>query len=276
MLVLMRCLRVPVAAAVLFTVSLTACSSDGASSPSTTKATGAGRALTSDEAAIMANLLKKNFDSGGAKFVAKVPFGPSVTFNLTGSINYQGDQAEAVLEAESTGQPTQTSQLYWTSTMVAEEIAGLTTAMQIRGFPGVRYMARELTTSSAQDVVLQFISKTGSNVAENPLLIQQNPEAKYLRNDVLNGEPVDVLQFGRSTYFVGRSDGLLRRVETLLSIAEGTTTIDFTSHEKVAITGPTQAEVIEMSQVPADVLDLLATGSAGPVAPAVAPSVTTS
>ena len=75
--------RPPLAAGVLLAVLpvLAGCSDDAADRR-------AGDEVTADEAEVLAGLLARNTDEGGADFVATAPFGEDSLLTLTGEIDY--------------------------------------------------------------------------------------------------------------------------------------------------------------------------------------------
>jgi hypothetical protein len=253
-----------------------ACSSSSSGTASTT--TTVGTPLTASQASTLASVLTKNFEAGGAEFAVRVPYGPTSTFFLDGRIDYSRHLAEATLRSEvNGGAETSTSSLFWSNDMVLEEVDGLTAEMSSLGRQGVKFLARPITKSSAQDIVLAFLLATASEQRENPQLLQQGT-ARFLRNDTINGEGVDVFRFGeRTIYWVRQSDGVLLRVEATLAVAEGVTTIDLSNHGAVTIPGPLNDEVIDAAEVPADVLKRLMGGQpTSPTGPASAPVSSTS
>jgi hypothetical protein len=262
----MRRLLAPLALSACLLSSLAACDSTPTTPTSTTfKEVG----LNPDRAAVLAGLLKKNFDAGGATVYAVVPYGSAATFKISGNIDYVKGTAAATLRSEVVGQPAVETKLFWTADLVAEELEGLTAAMEARGRPGVKYLARPLTKNSAQDIVLQFIIKTASAQAENPQLLQQG-DTGYLGPSKLGETAVDIYRFQKSQYFVNSADGELMRIAAQLNIAQGTTIVDFVSHGSVTVSSPLRSEVIDSTEVPEDVLTALTTegsATAGPQLP---------
>jgi hypothetical protein len=267
--------------AVLLTVS--GCGSSKPKDASSTPSVPAGKPLTLAQAEVLAGVLTKNYDAGGAVFSVTVPYSPQTTYSLSGSIDYTKDTGgpqgtkgtkgvgQATLRITSnSGKDTADSALLWTKNEVIEELPGLTEAVAAKGRPGVKFISRPLTTSSPQDVVLNLLLGTASEQRENPALIQQGTEqgdSAFLRTDTLRNTPVDVYRFGkRTTYWVGHDDGILMRLEATLAIAPGVTVIDFLEHKAVSIPGPTTAEVILASDIP-DIMKTLTDNTIAPAAP---------
>jgi hypothetical protein len=233
-----------------------------------------GKPLTLAQAETLAGVLTKNYDAGGAVFSVTVPYSPQTTYTLNGTIDYTKGVAQSTLSIVSNGGKDKAdSELLWTKQEVLEQLPGLTEAVAANGRAGVKFVSRPLTTSSPQDVVLNLLLGTASQQRENPALIQQGTEqgdSAFLRTDTLRNTPVDVYRFGKkTTYWVGRDDGVLMRFEATLAIAPGVTVIDFLEHKAVSIPGPTTSEVILATDIP----DIMKTLTGNTVAPSAPPPV---
>jgi hypothetical protein len=251
-------------------------SASGCSSSKPKDATGnaslpVGKPLTLAQAEVLSGVLTTNYEAGGAVFSVTVPYSPQTTYVMNGSIDYTKGVAQSTLRITSNGgKDTADSELLWTKQEVLEQLPGLTEAVAAKGRPGVKYVSRPLTTSSPQDVVLNLLLGTASQQRENPALIQQGTEqgdSAFLRTDTLRNTPVDVYRFGKkTTYWVGRDDGVLMRFEATLAIAPGVTVIDFLEHKPVSIPGPATSEVILATDIP-DIMKALTGNTIAPAAP---------
>lgn len=61
-----------------------------------------GDPVTEDEAALLAGLLRRNLEEGGADFVVTAPYGPGEVLTLTGEVDFRDGigRAQAVIELE--------------------------------------------------------------------------------------------------------------------------------------------------------------------------------
>jgi hypothetical protein len=265
------------AAALVLVALLTAplACSDSTAKPSPTPDTTVGtngRTMTPDEALVLANLLKKNYDGKGSEFVATIPYGPAATFVLTGSLDYENHWGQATMRGEIPGRPAEETKLFWTLNVVAEEIPGLAAGLEAYGLPAVSLWQRELSKSSAQDIVLAYLLSTAIEQPENPQLLIQG-DASYLRDDELAGVAVSVFRFGKTRFWVRKSDGQLLRAEPFLSVIGKNIQIDFSSPGKKELVGPRREETIDIAEVPDALREQLigrGDGTAGPTAPAAA------
>jgi hypothetical protein len=258
-----------VAGCVLVLLSVVSCGSSKPIDASSGPSVPAGKPLTLAQAEVLASVLTKNFDEGGAVFTVTVPYSTQTTYTLNGSIDYTKGTAQSTLRITSVGKDPADSELLWTKQEVIEQIPGLTEAVAAKGRPGVNFVSRPLTTSSPQDVVLNLLLGTASQQRENPALIQQGTDkgdSAFLRTDTLRNTPVDVYRFGKkTTYWVGHDDGVLMRFEATLAIAPGVTVIDFLEHKPVSIPGPKASEVVFASEIP-DVMKSLTGNTIPPAA----------
>jgi hypothetical protein len=267
-----------VAGCVLVLLSVVGCGSSTPGDVSSNSSVPAGKPLTLAQAEVLASVLTKNFDEGGALFTVAGRSNAQTGFTLNGSIDYttgtndtKGTKgvAQATLRITSEGKEPADSELLWTKQEVLEQIPGLTEAVAAKGVPDVKFVSRPLTTSSPLDVVLNLLLGTASQQRENPALIQQGTDqgtSAFLRTDILRNTPVDVYRFGKkTTYWVGHDDGVLMRFEAILAIAPGVTVIDFLEHKPVSIPGPKANEVVFASEIP-DVMKSLTGNTIPPAA----------
>ena len=250
-----------------------------------------GKPLTLAQAEILASVLVKNYEAGGTTFTVALPVpqagasqpgaqagpqagasqsgapagpqaGASPTVALRGTLDFVNGVGQGTWQTVAAGVATDRPEgsVFWTTREVVEQIPGLTAAMSSTPRPKISYLSRQITTSSATDIVLTLLLKTASTQRENPGLIQQGSDAgdaTFLRTDTLRTVPIDVYHFGKkTTYWVGHDDGVLHRLEVNLASAPGTTVIDFLEQKPVTIGGPALDEVALAAEYPAVVKKL--------------------
>lgn len=203
---------------------------------------------------MLSSVLVKNFEVGGAEFKVTVPFGSAATFHLDGTVDYKRHFAGATLRVEGSQPAPPPAEVFWNLTDVVEGIDGLSAELAALGRPPAKYLARPLTKTSTQDVVLNLVLATSAEQRDNPQLVQQGT-ARFLRTDAIGGAPVDVYRYGaRTTYWVRKSDSLLMRVEADLAVATGTTVIDLVDHRAIEMTGPRRDDVVSAKDLPDEVI----------------------
>lgn len=242
-------------------IVLSGCQGGSAPAATTVGSAVSGRPLTIDQAEALSSVLLKNYEAGGAKFRATIPYSRTATFVLTGEVNYERHLAGARLTVESSStQTVRPTELFWNDTDVVEELDGLPLEMATRGRTDVKFLSRPMTTTSPQDIVLKLVLGTASQQRDNPQLVQQGG-ARFLRAEMIGADAVDVYRFGeRTVYWVRKADGLLARVEAKITSIEGTTVVDFLEHVRVDLTGPRRTEVVASTELPAEVLARLTSG----------------
>jgi hypothetical protein len=215
--------------------------------------------LTAAQANVLAGVLYANQQAGGASFRATVPFGSAATFVLEGTIDWRNHVGQAtVVTRFSSGQPEQRVPLLFTQTAVldgsirdhAEQLAPL-------GLDQLKWVARAPAPGDVPlDVVLALLMGMASEQRENPLLIRQSGAA-FLRSDEVGGVAVDVYRYGERTRYWVAEDGVIRRVEAELAVAEGTTIIDLSPGPQQVLL-PNENEVTSLDRLPPEIQDLLA------------------
>ncbi len=216
-----------------------------------------GKPLTQSQAEILASVLVKNYDGGGAIFSVAMPGPSQTTVALRGMLDFVNGIGQGTWQTVTAGVATDRPEggVFWTAHEVIEQIPGLTAAMASTSRPAATFLSRPITTTSATDIVLTLLLKTASTQRENPGLIQQGSaagDATFLRTDTLRSVPIDVYHFGKkTTYWVGRDDGVLHRLEANLASAPGPTVIDFLEQKSVTIGGPMVNEVALAAEFPA-------------------------
>ena len=218
-------------AGALVAVALT---SSGCSSPD--DASPAPRAVTAEEAQLLAIARFKNFDAG-ARAVSVDFEDAGHALSLVGWFDY----ATGIGYGELADSGTPNSLLTWQGdTLAVHPAVGATAPLPPPGAADALDSSWRSgpmdPTSSTLHAVLEFVEELGSTRPENPLLLQQGG-ALWLRDDSLAGTPVTV--FAGPTGLAGPSDsptapsgdgasrvhywvdttGLLLRVDVLLGAA---------------------------------------------------------
>jgi len=128
----------------LTTALLAGCTSGSAVRP-------VGDRVTPVEATALAELLHRDFQQGGAGFVATAPYGPGATLTLTGDIDFRHfvGRAQAVTSF-SNGHPDDTRTVFFTaSDLWVGDVPGLSAALTKAGFPKRAYLRRPLSAPDA-------------------------------------------------------------------------------------------------------------------------------
>ncbi len=246
---------------VITTLAVGCASTQDSSSASTTTAEEVGRPVTEAEAAVLADILVRNHESGGAAVAAEVPFGVA-TFAIDGEVDWSGavgsvlvapelDSAEAIDDAAA-DPGASARRIAFSSDTVLEEVPGLAERLAADGRPPANWVARPLDpVTSPLDVVLSLILAASSTARENPVLLIQDG-ARWLGEETVrtaDGDvDVDVFSSGRSRYFVN-VDGDLVRQEADVDATASTVTIDFSDRGPRIVAVPAEDDVVAIDEV---------------------------
>ena len=99
------------------------------------------------------------------------------------------------------------------------------------------------------DRVVQFVAKLSAAQRDNPVLVQQDPRAGWVRAEELEGTAVDVYRYGDGlTLWVG-TDGRLRRVEGGLAGFAEPLVVRFLTAGEQPVLGPRSVDVVLIDDV---------------------------
>jgi hypothetical protein len=229
-----------------------------------------GERLTPPQANALAQALLKNFQAGGARVIATIPFGAS-TFTLDGAIDWQRHVGAATVTTtfrDGVRAP-RTQEIFWSRAMIATPLAGLEEAMAARGREGVRFVARPIDGSTATlDRVVAFLDAIASDRAENPLLLRQRPEVAYLGREEVDGISADRYQASNSAQFwlstaTGPGAGRIVRIDARFAGLEEPVGVRLREHGAQTLSFPPDAQVVVASEVPDLIAQLTDAAKAG-------------
>lgn len=204
------------AAAVLSTGILAGCTGVTADEGSVD---GAGAPLTLAQASLLAEVLHRNTEAGGATFVltALDPL-TGATVVLDGAVDWANGsgRASAVGLSDADGV---VSAVAWTRDSVAEQRPGWAERLEPvsagGGDPAAAFWLRGVDqTQFSVDRFISVVVGLAASRPDNAQLVLQKPEAAFVRDDVLRGVAVEVLRFSeRTVLWIDPSSGELLRFE---------------------------------------------------------------
>jgi hypothetical protein len=199
----------------------------------------AGDPVTEEEAAVLAALLQRNEQRGGADFVVTAPYGEDELLTLTGSVDFRNDvgRAQAVTSFDD-GRPDDVRTLFFTSEDVwVGDVPGLTDALAGGGAPSVSYLRRPVTTDGATDgapllvdVLTEVLLNLTARTSDDPRAFLaggytwEGQRSIDSRLTTLFGAP------GGRTVAVDASDDVLTQFVTTVADAGFDVTITLTDH----------------------------------------------
>ena len=132
-----------------------------------------GEPITEDDAAVLAELLHRNHETGGADFVVTVPFAEGAVLTLTGEIDFRRGvgQAQAVTTVD--GEERDTRTLFFNrDELWTGDLPGLPEALAGGGAPAASYLRRSMPAATEEpqlvDVVVQVLQNLTAGSADDP------------------------------------------------------------------------------------------------------------
>ncbi|MFG2882056.1 hypothetical protein ACGFYV_06980 [Streptomyces sp. NPDC048297] len=203
---------------------------------------GGPRALTPDEANLLAITRFRNYEAHGRAVTITVP-GTAGGLTVTGSVDYRGKLGYGVVHG--TGRDTSSDGLIqWTATSVFVHPMANAPAQAPASPPRSGWYGRPLRSSgSSLDTSLAIALGLGSDRPDNAQLLPQNGAA-WWGEDQVDGHRVDVMTgpssrdrsgtAGRVRYWVG-SDGTMYRVRVSVGSAPQPVVIAFDTRTYVPV-----------------------------------------
>jgi hypothetical protein len=145
---------------------LAGCTGDG-----TDRDTGAP--VTAEESEVLAGLLLRNREEGGADFVVTAPYGEGTVLTLTGEVDFRGQagRAQAVTSYDD-DRPDDSRTLFFTAAELwFGEVPGLPGALAAAGLPEASYVRRPLSPveqAPLTDVLVQMVLNLSAEEADDP------------------------------------------------------------------------------------------------------------
>jgi hypothetical protein len=207
--------------------------------------------LSDEDASRLSQVLAKNYDAGGATFVASLPVEPGVTLSLAGEVDFAGHRGRADVTWSGNPAPGRVVEVAWSEDALAERLPGLADALTGAGKPPAAWVGRTADPAAGVlDRVVQFVARLSSTQRDNPVLVQQDERAGWLRSVTIEGTAMDVYRYGDGlTFWVGVDDGRLHQVQGGLAGFAGPLAVAFPTVGPQAIPGPRRAEVVAVDDV---------------------------
>ncbi len=220
-----------------------------ASGPTTAVGSAAGTPITADEASKLADALVNNHTVGGAHVHATIPFG-TATFELDGEIDWVGHVGRLTATSTITGQPARAPfDIVFNPNVTFETVPGLEEALGAKGRPGISWVARPLDpASSPLHLPLRLIDTAASTTRDNPILLQQDG-VTALGPDLVGDVATHRFDRGRTTIWLGDTDGLTHRIDAELQATRSTATFVFTDFGPRTITVPADVQIVSVDEI---------------------------
>ncbi len=201
--------------------------------------------LSDDDAAVLSQVLSRNYEGKGATFAASLLVRAGTTLTLQGEVDWAGHRGRADVQWAGNDAPGRPVEVAWADSTVAERLTGLAAALTQAGRPAATWVARPAdTTNGILDRAVQFVAKLSSTQRDNPVLLQQDAKAAWVRTEKLDGAAVDVYRYGdATTFWVRADDHRLVRVEGTLTGFAGPLVVRVLTAGEQQVLGPKSADV---------------------------------
>jgi hypothetical protein len=218
--------------------------------------------VSREQATIMADLLHRNLESGGAEFVLTTVAGPNGgTISISGQVDWVDHKGRAEITSSDLGS-TPVTEVWWTKDAVFErrpKVDGLLSNAGLASGPAVIVRPVDLAQRRLDQLIAVLIG-LASTQPENAELILQTEGTAFVRSETLRGSQVEILRYGQRTlYWVDVASGKMLRFEGVDESGRYPVVIDIMSVGKQSIADLGDLDVVDFSDLPTAVIDLSAT-----------------
>ncbi|SEP12199.1 hypothetical protein [Trujillonella endophytica] len=228
---------------------LAACSDDGERQE--------GDAVSEAEADVLAGLLARNTEEGGADFVVTAPYGEDALLTLTGEVDYTDDvgRAQAVTSA---GGAEQVRTVFFTADRVwFGDVPGLAEALEAAGLPPAGYVRRPLAPEGEEasapltDVLVRLVLNLSAPEGDDPGVFRAG-DYSWEGQRSIDGRLSTVFASPTGwTVAVDGSTDLLLQYVTGLPGQESRVTVSLSDHGPRDIAPPADEETVDGAAQPA-------------------------
>ena len=217
-----------------------------------------GDPVTEAEAEVLAGLLYRDFEAGGADFVVTAPYAQGAVLTLTGEVDFARGigRAQGVTEYAD-GRPDDTRTLFFTgSDLWFGDVPGLAEAVASAGLPEATYLRRPIATAddegtaSLVDVLVQMVPRLSARAEDDPRAITERGYT-WQGSRSVNGELASVFRTGAgATVTVGAESELLLQYVTRLPDQDFDVTVTLADHGEREIELPADEETVDAADHP--------------------------
>ena len=170
------------------------------------------------------------------------------TITLVGDVDYRRHQGHA--QVFSQGGRDKVEEVVWDSDTALEYRPGMLGAVR-KAKPGAVLIARQPDRQRRRlDQIIEIVTALAAPRRENPQLIRQRRQARFIRDDVLRGTPVQVLRYGPlTTVWVDPRTGRMLRFESSNQDKTAPIVVDLASTTAKSIQSPPAGAVVAASEV---------------------------
>ena len=191
-------------------------------------------------------MLQRNFQRGGADFVATAPYGDDAVLTVTGSVDFREGAGRAKVTAGvGTGRPERSAEVVFTSDEVwLGGTPAVTEGLAAAGLPEARWLRRPLGPDGPAellDVVLRVVLNLGRAPADDPRSFRERDWTWQGRRSIDSRLSTVFADPQGRTVAVDAADDLLRQYVTPLPGGRSEITVTFADHGRRPVDLPARA-----------------------------------
>ncbi|MGY1704216.1 hypothetical protein ACI79C_06550 [Geodermatophilus sp. SYSU D00697] len=214
-----------------------------------------GDPVTPEEAGVLAALLARNAEQGGADFVVTAPYGEDTVLTLTGEVDFPGQVGRAQAVTTSGGdRPDAARTLFFTSgTLWFGDVPGLAESLAEAGLPEASYVTRPLATGEEPPLTDVLVRLVLNLAAEEPDDAGAFRSAAYSWQGErsVDGELTAVYASDSGwSVAVDSSSDLLVEFATRLPDQDHEVTVTLSDHGERTITPPEESQTVDGEEHP--------------------------
>ncbi|MGY1622439.1 hypothetical protein ACI789_09620 [Geodermatophilus sp. SYSU D00965] len=214
-----------------------------------------GDPVTAEEAGVLAALLARNEEQGGADFVVTAPYGEDTVLTLTGEVDFPGQVGRAqAVTTYGGGRPDTARTLFFTSdTVWFGDVPGLAEYLTGAGLPEASYVSRPLATgeeSPLTDVLVKLVLNLAAEELDDAAAFRGG-DYSWQGERSVDGELTAVYtsETGWSVAVDSSSDLLVQFV-TRLPEQDFDVTVTLSDHGDRAIAPPEESQTVDGDEHP--------------------------
>jgi hypothetical protein len=216
-----------------------------------------GDHVTAGEATVLADLLHRNFEEGGADFEETAPYGEGTVLKLTGTVDFVRSVGRAqAVTTFSDGRPPDTRTVFFTTKDIwFGDVPGLPEALSGAGLPAATYVRRALApvSSSGQgqlvDVLVQLVLNLSARSSDDPQSFEKG-NYTWLGQRSIDGRLASDYTLASGAKVAVSSDKLLLQYVTTLPDQDFEVTITLPAHGRRTVDLPADADTVNAADHP--------------------------
>ncbi|MBA3524129.1 MAG: hypothetical protein H0T85_06175 [Geodermatophilaceae bacterium] len=212
-----------------------------------------GSAITTAEAQVLADVLYRNLEKGGATVDVSAPISEGALLTMTGTVDFATETGtvETTTTYAAGDQPDESRVLYFSrDRLLVGGIPGLTDAMAAAGRDGVQYLRTDLTPAGRfVDNIASMLLNLRAEAADDPdNLIASG--TTWLGTIRIDNVLTNTFRTGTATVSVGIQDKLLHQYVATPGNSDFEVTMTLTGHGTQEVGFPPEEQIADASAYP--------------------------